>query len=195
MAYADMHIRTDGCHVAVGRTDALADGQAFEEALARVSAWRRAKAQAFRFAKDRRLSLLAGLLLDELLADYGLREQDMAFGEGDRGKPVFQNRPELHFSLAHSQDMAVAALARMPVGVDVEHLAAFPRDLAEPFLWTEMESVGKLLGCGMGDFVDGGDYRRPADVAIEHIELGDYLVCIARRQTVSGGLPWGKQSE
>ena len=181
MAYVDAHVRADGCHVVIGRTDALADAREFETAMGRVSAHRRAKVCAYRFAKDRRLSLLAGLLLDELLGDCGLRERDMDYGEGESGKPVFANHPALHFSLAHSECMAVAALSRVPVGVDVEYLPSFPYDVAEPYLWTEMESVGKLIGCGVGGFVDVKRYRRPDAVTIEHILLGDYLVCIARR--------------
>ena len=181
MAYADVHIRTGGCHVVAGQTSALESEQEFEAALGGVSSQRRAKVRAYRFSKDQRLSLLAGLLLDELLGDYDLRERNMLFGEGEGGKPVFENRPDLHFSLAHSERMAVAALARAPIGIDVEYLPAFPRDVAEPFLWTEMESVGKLLGCGMGRYVDGEAYCRPAKTIVEHITLGDYLVCIARQ--------------
>ena len=168
-----------GCRVIAGLTDALADERRFAAALEHVSAARRQKVQAYRFAKDRRLSLLAGLLLDELLGDVGLREQGMAYGEGEGGKPVFANRPDLHFSLAHAERMVVAALSAAPVGVDVEYLPTFPHDVAEPYAWTEMESVGKLYGSGVGVFVDGEAYSRPAGMVIEHISLGDYLVCIA----------------
>ena len=180
MPFADVHIRRDGCHIVTGWTSALEDEREFEAAMGRVSAHRRAKVQAYRFPKDRRLSLLAGLLLDELLDDCGLREQDMDYREGEGGKPLFANRPDLHFSLAHSERLAVAALAQAPIGVDVEYLPSFPHDIAEPFSWTEMESVGKLLGCGVGRFVDGEAYRRPNKTMVEHISLGDYLVCIAR---------------
>ena len=86
---------------------------------------------------------------------------------------------------AHSAGMAVGALSDKPIGVDVEYLSSFPYDIAEPYAWTEMESVGKLLGCGVGTFVDSGIYERPADVTVEHFKLGDHLVCIARQS----GLP------
>ena len=181
MTYADVHIRRNGCHVVAGQTHALEDAREFDAALDKVSAHRRAKVRSYRFAKDQRLSLLAGLLLDELLADCGLRERDMVYGEGEGGKPEFTNRPDLHFSLAHSEHMAVAALALAPVGVDVEYSPTFPRDIAEPFLWTEMESVGKLLGCGVGEFVDSAEYHRPSETLVEHVSIDDYLICIARR--------------
>ena len=181
MAYADAHIRKDGCHVIAGTTDALEDAREFEAATGMVSAHRRDKVRAYRFAKDRRLSLLSGLLLDELLSERGLRERDMDYREGQGGKPLFANRPDLHFSLAHGERMAVAALADAPIGVDVEYLPTFPHDIAEPYAWTEMESVGKLLGCGVGGFVDGQNYCRPDKTTVEHVLLDDYLVCIARQ--------------
>ncbi len=172
------------------RLIAADDGQvsssaSFDAALSLVSSYRREKALAFRFEKDRRTSLLAGLLLDELLADCGLRERDMIYEVGEFGKPMLAGHKNLHFSLAHSAGMAVGALSSVPIGVDVERLPDFPRDVAEPYDWTEMESVGKLLGCGVGTFVDSGSYERPANVVVEHFALGDYLVCVARET----GLP------
>lgn len=181
MAYAEVHIRKGGCHIVAGMTDALEEAREFETAMGMVSAHRRDKVQAYRFAKDRRLSLLSGLLLDELLDECGMRERDMNYEEGEGGKPLFANMPDLHFSLAHGERMAVAALAHEPIGVDVEYLPTFPRDIAEPYSWTEMESVGKLLGCGVGKFVDGERYCRPDKTTVEHILLDDYLICIARQ--------------
>ena len=173
--------RWKGCRCLAASTDEVASNQAFECGLDRVSAHRRRKALSYRFAKDRRTSLLAGLLLDELLGDYGLRERDMTYVEGELGKPLFAERPRLHFSLAHSENMAVASLSLVPVGADIEHLPSFPHEVAEPYSWTEMESVGKLLGCGVGTFIDSGEYRRPESVALEHVQIGEYLICIARQ--------------
>ena len=178
--------RGAGCRLIAAPDGQIAASEAFDAALASVSGYRRRKALSFRFEKDQRTSLLAGLLLDELLAEQGLRERDMAYEVSELGKPVFAGRQDLHFSLAHSSGMAVGALSSEPVGVDVEHLPSFPFDIAEPYAWTEMESVGKLLGCGVGTFVDSGVYERPSNVAVGHIMLGDHLVCIARET----GLPW-----
>ena len=165
--------------------DQIAASEAFDAALPLVSDHRRDKALSFRFEKDQRTSLLAGLVLDELLSERGLRERDMIYEIGELGKPTFADYKDLHFSLAHSAGMAVGALSDKPIGVDVEYLPSFPYDIAEPYAWTEMESVGKLLGCGVGTFVDSGIYERPADVTVEHFKLGDHLVCIARQS----GLP------
>ena len=182
--------RGEGWRLIAAPDDQIAASDAFDAALSLVSSHRRDKALSFRFEKDRRTSLLAGLLLDELLAERGLRERDMTYEVSELGKPTFAGHEDLHFSLAHSSGMAVGALSDEPVGVDVEHLPSFPFDIAEPYAWTEMESVGKLLGCGVGTFVDSGSYERPPHVALAHFMLGDYLVCIARET----GLLW-KESE
>ena len=88
-------------------------------------------------------------------------------------------RAVYHFSLAHSETMAAAGLAHDPVGVDVEHLQAFPSDIADPYEWTRMEAVGKALGTGVGVFADSGCFTVPEGFRIEHRECGDYLVCVA----------------
>ena len=183
---------TESCRVVGAFAYQLAGPGAFEAALGRVSGYRRAKALALRFGKDRRTSLLAGLLLDELLQEHGLRERDMGYSVSEAGKPAFANRPDLRFSLAHSGQMAVAALSARPVGIDVEHLPSFPRDIAEPYAWTEMEAVGKALGCGVGPYVDAGagSYRRPAGFTVRHFAAGAdaYLVCLAMRFSMQPGI-------
>lgn len=185
MIKLDLDIRENGSRVIAAQTGMLEEESAFKEALSGMSGYRRRKVESFRFAKDRLLCLLAGLLLDELLRDVGLRERDMAYVEGAQGKPAFAGRDDIHFSLAHSGRMAVAALAFAPIGVDIEHLPSFAYDVAEPFAWTKMESVGKLLGCGVGEFVDGAAFSMPEGVVVQHIELNGYLICIARET----GLP------
>lgn len=151
----------------------------YEDALGALSPSRRGKALSYRFDKDRELSVLSSMLLDQLLRRRGLREKDMAYTVSDLGKPSFEGYPDLHFSIAHSGRIAAAMLGDAPVGADVEYLPGFPRDLADPFQWTEMECVGKLLGCGVGCYVDGEKFDKPACVKTQHIPFGDYLLCIA----------------
>jgi 4'-phosphopantetheinyl transferase len=46
----------------------------------------------------------------------------------ERGKPLLAGAPQLHFSVSHSMDVALVAVAQRPVGVDIEHYRR-PRDL------------------------------------------------------------------
>ena len=41
---------------------------------------------------------------------------------GEHGKPYFPGHPEVHFSLSHTAGAAAAALAEVPVGVDIERI-------------------------------------------------------------------------
>lgn len=175
----DLDMTLMGCRVVAARVDELVQPDAFEAALAHVSSYRREKTLAYRFDKDRRLSLLAGLLLDVLLQDRGFSERTMRYVVDDSGKPWFEGVDNLHFSLAHSGVVVVAALGERPVGVDVECLSGFPYDITDPHTWTAMESVGKLTGEGVGVQVDAKSFLVPPGYTIEYRTIDDYLVCIA----------------
>lgn len=103
----------------------------------------------------------------ELLLDFGA------------GKPVVKNVEGLHFSMSHASDLAVVAIARHPVGIDLEHVhkdlfgqSLFGEALIEQCLsdreqryvralpaeqrnqalyrcWTRKEAVLKALGTGL----------------------------------------------
>ena len=176
-----LDMAVEGCRVIAAQVDELVQPEAFEVALNGVSPYRREKVLAFRFDKDRRLSLLAGLLLDELLRDRGLSERGMHYEVDALGKPRFREFDNLHFSLAHSGIVAAAALGEHPVGVDVECLSGFPNDITDPYTWTAMESVGKLTGEGVGVLVDEGTFEIPTGYIIEYRRIDDYLVCTALR--------------
>lgn len=82
-----------------------------------------ARAARFRISTDRDRFIVAHAVLRRLLATY--LETDPArllFGQAAYGKPLLINHPELCFSLSHSGDFALVALARCEVGVDVERL-------------------------------------------------------------------------
>ncbi|MFI9360452.1 4'-phosphopantetheinyl transferase family protein [Kitasatospora sp. NPDC053057] len=57
------------------------------------------------------------ILLGERL---GRPPEGLRFTRGRWGKPVVADAPGLHFSLSHSGDLALLAVAPRPVGVDVE---------------------------------------------------------------------------
>ena len=97
---------------------ALSSAERFEQALASLP-WeeRREKILRYRFEKDRRLSLGAGLL-----AAYALREagaEDLALQTGEYGKPELLFYPNIRFNLSHSGTLAVCAVSDRPVVVYV----------------------------------------------------------------------------
>ena len=139
-------------------------------ALERVSAQRREQALRFRHEGGRRLCLAAYLLLmDGLREEYGLTEPPI-FSYSSDGKPIIAARPDIHFSLSHSGNVALCALGDQPVGADVEvprkissSLIAYTMNDGEQALinaasdptmmflrfWTRKEALLKLTGEGI----------------------------------------------
>ena len=149
--------------------DALADERTFAQALEALP-WeeRRRRALAFHFARDRRLSVAAGLLAAHLLCQAGAR--DLTLVLGPQGKPHLASHPDLHFNLSHSGHIVTCAVATRAVGVDGECAHPFDEGIARLCfteqemdwlhtqqdascafvrLWCRKESYLKLLGTGL----------------------------------------------
>ena len=153
-------------------TSPLAEPRLWDRALACSLPARRDYALAYRFPKDQRLSLAAGLLLCRMLLDEGLAPEKAGMEFSHAVKPALPGHPGWHFSLAHSGSMAVCMLGRAPCGVDVETEASFARYEPEHILapdelallactaganrpallarlWTRKEAFLKCLGIGL----------------------------------------------
>jgi 4'-phosphopantetheinyl transferase len=139
----------------------------------------RARAARFHFPEHRNRFVARRGLLREILARYLCREpRQLRFAAGSYGKPFLLNGcgpHEVHFNLAHSQDVAFYVIARdREVGIDVERinpdcvdqqvaelvlsrweysaLRALPADLqVEAFFncWTRKEAYVKARGEGL----------------------------------------------
>ena len=133
---------------------------------------RREKIMHFGQSQNRRQSLGAGLLLEQVLAEHGISANSVRIGK--HGKPEV---PGIHFNLSHSENLVVCAVSDKPVGCDVEKIKEVPHTLAERFfsekereylsacsgeaykeaffrLWTMKESYAKMTGEGMSGTVD-----------------------------------------
>lgn len=84
----------------------------------------RAVAARFVFAEHRDAYVAQHVMVRALLARYlAIPPASVAFARGTRGKPHLVGR-ELELNLSHTEDVALLAIARVAVGVDVERLAA-----------------------------------------------------------------------
>ena len=54
------------------------------------------------------------------LADLGLSEKDMVYGENSSGKPYLPKYPDIHFSISHTKNISIVAFSDNEIGIDCE---------------------------------------------------------------------------
>lgn len=135
----------------------------------------RARADRFRVERMREQFIVARGRLRTLLAHYlVMRPGDIPLHYGEQGKPHLPEEFGLHFNLSHTDGLAIFALSRDLVGIDVERVRSitdaenlvarfFSKRECEEFLslhpdarstafmraWTRKEAVLKALGRGV----------------------------------------------
>ena len=109
------------------------------------------------------------LLLRGLQIEYGLSIlPEISFGK--YGKPYFKDYPDIHFNISHCDKGVACIISDHPVGIDIECINPFDKELAEyisspeelvtilknscppiafTILWTKKESFCKLTGYGL----------------------------------------------
>jgi 4'-phosphopantetheinyl transferase len=133
------------------------------------------RASTYRSASDRREFLVTRAALRHVLAQYtGYEPAGLIFDFGSAGKPMLAGSQEIHFSVSHTSHLALLAVARNPIGVDVQQMqgGAFSNALLEQSLssdeqhyvqalppearrralyrcWVGKEAVLKALGTGL----------------------------------------------
>ena len=139
-------------------------------ALDSVSPQRRILALRYRQEHDQRLSLAAYQLLQQALrVEYGIDEPPV-FEFTPHGKPLLVGHPNIYFNLSHCHEAAACVVSSVPVGIDVESLSSYDKDVVKAVmndeeqqiiatsqdkrlafirLWTMKESLLKMTGEGM----------------------------------------------
>ena len=157
------------------------------------------RAAQFRFVRDGRRFMAGRGLLRSVIAGYLRRPaQEISFVYGVRGKPALATA-DLQFNLAHSDGLAIIALARSgPLGVDVERIhpledlthlvngffsprerreltALPPEDQQTAFFtcWTRKEAYLKATGDGLATPLDQFDMPvvRSAPPRVLHVDV------------------------
>lgn len=131
-----------------------------------ISEYRKNKIVSARSETAKRVLTAAALVLKAGFASLGIEEKDVSYATLENGKPYVLSHPEIHFSLSHSETMALAAFSDSPVGVDCERMdRGVPYELVKRFfpqeadeykentllLWVAGESLSKLSGNGVFD--------------------------------------------
>ena len=144
--------------------------EVYDSLYNKVSLSRQNKIDKYMQKKDKNLSLAAGLLLKQALADLGINSYNIEYGEN--GKPYLKNE-RIFYNLSHSEERAMCVVSMEEVGCDTEKIADIDFKIADRFfnpsecellndlsdinekrtmffrLWTLKESFMKATGLGM----------------------------------------------
>ncbi len=117
-------------------------------------------------------SLIADLLVRSIIIrQSNMKNKDINFGYGDKGKPFLLNDEKIHFNISHSKDMVICGVSDTDIGVDIENTNRKSKnylDIANRFfsrseynfvktgsiqdffkIWTLKESYVKAIGTGI----------------------------------------------
>lgn len=190
-------------HLYILDTTQLDNIKVFNYWYSRMPEYRRKKIDSFRFLKDKKLSLGAGILLHQGFNRAGITSPKIVYN--DNKKPFLDGEPNIHFNLSHSGQIAVCAFSDSQVGVDAEITQHFENDLLKhiyskdeidfvnshssdndnlyTLLWTVKESVMKYLGTGLSLSPDKikVDLNNPIKVvcdeySVDNLFFSDYSI-------------------
>ncbi|CAH8282157.1 4'-phosphopantetheinyl transferase [Mariniflexile fucanivorans] len=132
------------------------------------------RANRFHFVKDKNTFVICRTVLKFLLAEQtGLDIHNIFIESDSNKKPFLPSHPSVHFNISHATDYAIIAIAKSPVGVDIEYVNKefnFEDILPTVFnkseidevntsgghvtfykLWTRKEAIVKAIGVGIDD--------------------------------------------
>ena len=136
-----------------------------------LSKYRINKVNNFIFEKDKKLSLGAGILLDQGLNQiYNLTESEVEIVFNEYGKPYIKNHPQIHFNISHTSKMSICVFSSSVVGCDIETIREYNQevvnrcfsDLEKEYIlkarnknvaftriWIHKEAFFKCIGTGL----------------------------------------------
>lgn len=138
-----------------------------------LSSYRLNKINEYKNIKDKKLSLLAGLLFSKGLKElYNLDIKDIELEFNEFNKPFIKNYPSIHFNISHSNSLVVLVFSSFNIGIDVEYIHSLNNKIINKYyslkekeyifnsinkdkeytrIWTLKESFFKCLGIGIND--------------------------------------------
>lgn len=163
--------------VYIASTQALEDAETFSRLYKTVPKYRQKKIDSYKTDKEKRLSLGVGLLLTKALKENEIDESLLELSHKDNGRPYFKERPDIFFSLSHSEERVMCSISNQPIGCDVEIIKENADE--DVVNWTKMECYAKASDTNMMDLINGKNFYSK-DYSFKEIEMNDgyrYIVC------------------
>ena len=179
------------------KIDSFSD-ELFWRSMKVIPAERAQKALTFRYMIDRKLSVIAYLLLAYgLKKEYGVVEE-LIFEYRENGKPYIGSYPDIFFNISHCKFGVVCVISNKKVGIDMEAVTDYDEEVAKYIcndreynslanstnqaldfckLWTVKESVLKFTGQGI--CIDLKRVLENIDLQIETLCSADHSYVIS----------------
>lgn len=133
------------------------------------------RANRYHFLKDKNRFIICRSLLKILLSEHiGLDINQIIIDVDANKKPYLSSHPSVYFNVSHSVDYAIIAIAKNPVGIDIEYInkefnyndvlptvfhqiemdeieISKEKHLSFYKLWTRKEAIVKAIGKGIND--------------------------------------------
>ncbi|MBQ0099626.1 MAG: 4'-phosphopantetheinyl transferase superfamily protein [Firmicutes bacterium] len=148
-----------------------------------LSKERKEKVDRLRFDVDKRLSIMAEVLLKYALKNEGIELKKILIDKN--GKPYIN---EIHFNISHSNNYVALAISKEEVGCDIEKITDINLDIAKRYFsdeeykeimacenreklffryWTLKESFLKAIGYGLNKPLDSFTIKIGKEITIE----------------------------
>lgn len=169
------HMQNDGLGIELYKIELLIYQELVSVLTNLLSPSERHRANRYHFVKDKNRFIICRALLKFLLAEHtGLELAKIALDIDTNKKPYLPSHPSVFFNVTHAGDYAMIAIARSPVGVDIEYInrnfdykEILPTIFAEIEIdtvnndndkhgtfyrfWTRKEAIVKAIGKGIDD--------------------------------------------
>jgi len=115
-------------------TEPLKDSGTYSRCYDALPDFRKEKADAFVFDKDRYLSVGVWMLLQRALDDIGIDMDSLRFDRTGTGKPFIADS-DIRFNLSHSHERVMCIVSDREVGCDVERIDPIDMNVAKRFFY------------------------------------------------------------
>ena len=175
----------------------------YEKYFSLMSDEKKKRLNRFRFENDRKRSVAGEMLARQMISEYcSANEGDIVFLPDKFGKPYAKGL-KVHFSISHSNDMALCAVGPSPVGADIEKIREIKDSVIERVcteheieyvnkqeitheermrrffeVWTFKEAYFKYLGTGLSDFKSLDLFS--CEKEVESVTKDGYVYCIIK---------------
>lgn len=171
-----------------------------EKLMTLVSPERKAKIDRLSKRDKRLQSLFSAVLLRAVLCNrLKIKNTELQFSVTTSGKPTFENRQNLHFSISHTDGLVAVALSDTEVGIDVEREKLIDLKICERFftkseqryvladstlglqrffeIWTKKEAFAKCSGQSLAKTIGKVDVLN--NQTLKTFVVGQYTVSLA----------------